>query len=316
MSHYHQHSREDKHTHNEQNKSNINITQHNNIHHKEDHSDNLKKLKMVFLIMIVFSFIELIGAIQTHSLALLSDFSHMLTDSLSLIIAISMSLLSIKPANNKFSYGHGRADTIGALINSLFMIGIIIFILYEGIHRIFSPHTVNGLGVLFIAFIGFVVNLISFKILHSGHNHSLNNKAALIHVLGDLLGSLIAMIAGICIYFTGYYLIDPILSILVSIVMFFPTIKILKSSFKIIMEGVPEHIVFEKVGESIEKIEKVKSVHDLHIWTMDSQDIALTAHVVIPELNSWDAVLEEIQLVLLKEYNISHVTIQPEKEIF
>lgn len=122
------------------------------------------------------------------------------------------------------------------------------------------------------------------------------------------------MVAGIAIYLTGASILDPLLSILVSIIMFFPTLKILKASFRIVMEGVPHEITFEDVGKTIENIEKVKSVHDLHVWTMDSQDVALTAHVVIPDLKSWDDVLKNIQLELLNKHNISHVTIQPEKE--
>ena len=318
MNSYHQHSSHDEESHGKNNKSNINIKSHNFHDPVEDNSENIKNLKTVLGLIFTFSIVELIGSIETHSLALLSDFSHMLTDSFSLIVAIFMSSLSLKPANNNYSYGHGRADTIGALINSLFMLGIIFFIFLEGIHRIFSPETTNGAGVFLIALIGFIINLVSFKILHGKHNHdhdqSLNNKAAVLHVLGDLLGSFVAMVAGIAIYLTGASILDPLLSILVSIIMFFPTLKILKSSFRIVMEGVPHEITFEDVGKTIENVEKVKSVHDLHVWTMDSQDVALTAHVVIPDLKSWDDVLKNIQLELLNKHNISHVTIQPEKE--
>lgn len=313
MSNFHQHSKNDLHTHDESNKSNINIELHDFHQPKHHHKESLNKLKIVLCLTLVFAVVELIAALKTHSLALLSDFSHMLTDSLSLLIAISMAALSIKPANKNYSYGHGRADTVGAFVNALFMLSIIIFIFYEGVTRIIHPEPVNGKGVLIVAALGLLVNIIAFKILHSGHNHdSLNNKAALLHVMGDLLGSVIAIIAGAAIYFTGLTIIDPLLSIFVSFVMLIPTINIIKSSVKIIMEGVPDNICYESVGASIEKMDKVASVHDLHIWIMDSQDVALTAHVVIPDLQAWNEVLKDIQEVLLKEYKITHVTIQPE----
>lgn len=313
MSKFHQHSANDLHTHNEHNKSNIDL--HNFHKPKHHHKESLNKLKIVFCLTLTFAFVELIAALQTHSLALLSDFSHMLTDGLSLLIAISMASLSIKPANKNYSYGHGRADTIGAFINALFMLSIIIFIFYEGIMRVMHPEPVNGKGVVIVAVLGLIVNIIAFKILHSGHNHgSLNNKAAMLHVMGDLLGSVVAIVAGAAIYFTGYTIIDPLLSIFVSLIMLVPTVNIIRSSVKIIMEGVPDSICYDTVGSSIESIEKVHSVHDLHIWTMDSQDIALTAHVVIPDLQAWDEVLKEIQALLLNQYKITHVTIQPEKQ--
>lgn len=313
MSKFHQHSANDLHTHNENNKSNIDL--HNFHKPKHHHKESLNKLKIVFCLTLTFAFVELIAALQTHSLALLSDFSHMLTDGLSLLIAISMASLSIKPANKNYSYGHGRADTIGAFINALFMLSIIIFIFYEGIMRVMHPEPVNGKGVFIVAVLGLIVNIISFKILHSGHNHgSLNNKAAMLHVMGDLLGSVVAIVAGAAIYFTGYTIIDPLLSIFVSLIMLVPTVNIIRSSVKIIMEGVPDSICYDTVGSSIENIKKVHSVHDLHIWTMDSQDIALTAHVVIPDLQAWDEVLKEIQALLLNQYKITHVTIQPEKK--
>lgn len=306
---FHKHREEDSHAH-----GISNITNHNKTDHVEshEHHHNDKALKWILGITLGYAFIELGAAFWSKSLALFADFAHMITDSASIFFAIIMAILSKKPANDKFSYGHGRADTIGAFINAIFMVFISIVIIYEAINRLFNPVDVNGLGVIVVSTIGLIVNLIGLKLLHGAE--SLNTKAAFLHILGDLLGTVAAILSGVIIYYGGYMIADPILSIVVSVIILFPAINIIKSAVKILMEGVPNHIDYNEVGHSIKGIKGVKSVHDLHIWTMSSNDVALSAHVLIDELGDWHKILEDIQEILIAKYKIVHVTIQPEME--
>lgn len=306
---FHKHREEDSHAH-----GISNITNHNKTDNVEshEHHHNDKALKWILGITLGYAFIELGAAFWSKSLALFADFAHMITDSASIFFAIIMAILSKKPANDKFSYGHGRADTIGAFINAIFMVFISIVIIYEAINRLFNPVDVNGLGVIVVSTIGLIVNLIGLKLLHGAE--SLNTKAAFLHILGDLLGTVAAILSGVIIYYGGYMIADPILSIVVSVIILFPAINIIKSAVKILMEGVPNHIDYNEVGHSIKGIKGVKSVHDLHIWTMSSNDVALSAHVLIDELGDWHKILEDIQEILIAKYKIVHVTIQPEME--
>ncbi|EPP7234740.1 cation diffusion facilitator family transporter [Shigella flexneri] len=307
MHDFHKHREEDNHAHGEHN-----IKNHDKEHSHDqyEHKHNEKALKWILGITLGYAFVELGAAFWSKSLALFADFAHMITDSASIFFAIIMAILSKKPANEKFSYGHGRADTIGAFINAMFMVFISIVIVYEAINRLFHPVDVNGLGVIVVSTIGLFVNLIGLKLLHGAE--SLNTKAAFVHILGDLLGTVAAIMSGVIIYYGGYMIADPLLSIAVSIIILFPAIKILKSAVKILMEGVPNHIDYNEVGHSIKEVKGVKSVHDLHIWTMSSNDVALSAHVLIDELEDWHESLDNIQEMLIKEYKIVHVTIQPE----
>lgn len=309
MLEFHKHTDHDANAHDVEN-----ISNHHKKNHKCNHHDNHGgALKFILGLTLIYGFIELVAAIWSNSLALFADFAHMLTDSASIFFAIMMAILSKRPANEKFSYGHGRADTIGAFINAVFMIIISLGIIYEAINRFMHPVAVNGLGVIIVSTVGLFVNLIGIKLLHG--SESLNTKAAFIHILGDLFGTVAAIISGVIIYYTGYMVADPILSIIVSIIILFPAISIIRASLKILMEGVPNHINYSEVGYSMKAMTNVASVHDLHIWTMSSNDVALSAHVLIEDFDSWHDTLEKIQEMLVEKYNIVHITIQPEKEL-
>lgn len=312
MSIFNKHYDQDIQTHDHINNHNHN---HSGIKSNKQHAchhahESGMKLKIVLSITFIYALIELIMAIFSKSLALGTDAVHMFTDSFALFLAAYMAKISQKPADHNYSYGRGRADTIGALMNGIFMLIIIGFIIYEGISRFINPIAVNGLSVTLVASIGLCINIISLKLLHGGD--SLNTKAAFLHVLGDMLGSVSAIVAGIIIYYTGYMQADAILSILVSIIILVPTFKILASSIKILMESVPEHISYIKVGEDILSIKEVLSVHDLHIWTMNSEDTSLSAHIIIDDIKKWHSVLNDVQKILLEKHNIHHITLQPE----
>lgn len=310
---FHAHDLEnlEAHTHDDINIANHKECSHNHVF-KQVKDTSKKKLTIIMCMTLLFTIIEFAGAIWSGSLALLSDSFHMLTDSGAILLALFMANLSQKPANPHYSYGHGRSETIGALLNGIFMIGIVIYLLFQAVDRILKPEAVNSVGLISIAFCGLLVNMIAVYILHDAK--SLNTKAALVHVIGDLLGSIAAIVAGIVIYFTNYTIIDPILSILVSLIIAIPAYKIIKKSMHILMEGVPENINYLEVGNSINDISGVVSVHDLHIWNMASDHTCLSAHILINDTTRWNEILVDIQSQLSNKYNIHHVTLQPELE--
>jgi len=309
MGNFHIHHRHDKHVHDD-----INISNHDKCKKHHDYKSlkdsNKKILTIIMVVTMVFATVEFFGGIWSGSLALISDSFHMITDSAAILLALVMASISQKPANNKYSYGHGRAEVIGALFNGLFMIGVIAYLIYEGINRIITPQPIQSIALILIASGGLLVNLFAIYMLKD--SHSLNTKAALIHVIGDLLGSIAAIAAGIIIYFTGMTIFDPIISLIVSAILIYPTYNILKQSFHILMDGVPLHINYEDVGLAIDEINGVISTHDLHIWTMTSEHVSLSAHVQIKSMTEWDSILSNIQLMLAEKFGITHVTLQPE----
>lgn len=304
----------DSHHHEQDAHSPNNVANHKHHHHTDysalqDKSINL--LKIVILLTFGFAIIEVIGGYLFNSLALISDAAHMFTDSSSLLIALIMAYFAKLPADHNHSYGHGRAEVIGALFNALFMFVVIGFIAWESFMRFKQPEEVKALQMIIIATIGLIINIGVFYVL-SKDNHNMNIKAALLHVIGDLLGSVAAIVAGIVIYFTNWNLIDPILSLLIAMILIPSTIGILKKSIHILAEGVPHELDFYEVGKTLETVEEFESVHDLHIWMIDSKNFALSAHVDIKDMNMWERGLNNAQKVLFEKYNILHVTLQPE----
>lgn len=280
-------------------------------HHHDHRHASTRALRLAFGLTFGFALVEALGGWWSGSLALLSDAGHMLTDSLALLLAVLMARLSLRPASGRHSYGMGRAEVIGAFVNSLFMVAVIIFIAVEAVSRMLDPQPVNGEGVIGIATIGLLVNLAAAWVLSQGA-HSLNSRAALLHVLGDLLGSVAAIVAGAVVTFTGWLLIDPLLSLLVGGLILASTWRLLRESLLVLMEGVPAHLNHQVVGMQLAKIDGVAGVHDLHIWNMSAERIALSAHLAIQAPERWPSILFDCQRMLAREFGIDHVTLQPE----
>lgn len=272
---------------------------------------SMRALRWVALLTIGFACVEAVGGWATGSLALLSDAGHMLTDSISLLLALWVAHIGRRPADESHSFGHGRAEVIGAFLNSLFMFGVIVFIAVEAVRRLLEPHAVNGLGVMGIAVAGLLVNVLAVWILSRGA-HSLNSKAALLHVMGDLLGSLAAIASGAIVYWTGWTPADPILSMLVACLILSSTWRLLRKSLAVLMEEVPAELDFNRIGRALGGIAGVRSVHDLHVWTMAADRVALSAHLQVVAPQDWPRILAACQRMLSREYGIDHVTLQPE----
>jgi len=287
-------------------------------HHHDDHghghhhhSATGNKLYFALGLTLSFAVVEAIGGWLSGSLALLSDAGHMLTDAAALLLAAFAGWLSKKPPTKKHSYGLMRAEIVAALVNGLFMLLIVFGIIQAAFNRFQEPSSIDALSVIIVASIGMLINIAVAWVLSRGEEN-LNTKAALLHVMADLLGSVAALFSGIIIYFTDWLIIDPLLSLLICVLILFSTYHLLKEVLNVIMEAVPAHIDLQQVGISMASSEQVVSVHDLHIWTLSSGKVALSAHIVLHDMKNWSAVLAELQKLLHDQFSIEHVTLQPE----
>jgi cobalt-zinc-cadmium efflux system protein len=296
-------------SHDDENQSNIKHSHHNHLGHLRD--TNSRVLKFCLIITFSFSFIEAVGGYITNSVTLQSDALHMLTDAAGLLIAYFANNISKRPATVNLTFGYGKAEALGAMINCVFTIILTLFLLAEVIYRFFNPVEVKGLGLFVVAGIGFVVNsIIAFTL--AKNSHSLNIKAALIHTLGDLLASIIAIVAGVLIIFTKIDIIDPILSLIVIIILIVSNYSLIKKSAIVLMAGVPEYLSYEQVGKDLAAIDGVIGVHDLHIWYLTANAAALSAHIVASNPLNWEQILNNCQRMLKNKHQIEHITLQYE----
>jgi cobalt-zinc-cadmium efflux system protein len=278
-------------------------------HSKEVSNQNL--LLIALVLTLGFSGVEGAAAYFANSLALISDAGHMVTDAAALGLALLAQIISRRPPSPKHSFGFGRAEALAAFVNSIAMLALVAWIMFEAISRFYDPHQVDGLTVTIVAAIGLVMNIVVAWVL-SRDKKSVNTRAALVHVMGDLLGSIAALIAGIVIQLTGWMPIDAILSILVSLLILKSTISILKESYHFLMEGVPLHIDYLQVGTDLKMVPGVLAVHDLHVWEMTPSFPALIGHIEIERISEWPQIMARINEMLLNKHGIDHVTLQPE----
>lgn len=282
---------------------------HAHHHHHAGPTHSQRRLLWALLITGGFGLVELAGGFWSGSLALISDAGHMFTDTGALLLALIANLIGQRPANYDKSYGYARAEIIGALVNGITMLGLVGWIFIEAVQRLLHPNTVNGMGVMVIAVIGLCVNIASAWQLSHDHDN-LNSRAAFIHVLGDLLGSAAAIVAGAVIYFTGWQPIDPILSVLVCLLILRSTWSVLRQSINVLMESVPAGLDLHDIGHALAAEDGVIEVHDLHIWRISGNRIALSAHLLIHHHDSWPALLNRLNYLLKIRYGINHVTLQ------
>lgn len=288
----------------------------NNHGHSHTHSANKKTLTISMVIITAYMVIEVIGGLITNSLALLADAGHMLSDAISLFIALMAFKFSSKLADYGKTYGYKRFEILAAVINGATLILISAYIIYEAIERFQNPSEIASGGMLIIAFIGLMVNALVAWIMMRGADvkDNLNMRGAYLHVISDMLGSVGAIIAALLIMFFGWGWADPLASVVVSVLVLRSGYLVTKSSVHVLMEGTPENVEVEKVTEKILKTDGINGIHDLHIWTITSGLNALTCHAVVDEKMS----IGESEMMLrkiehdLEHLNIHHVTIQLE----
>lgn len=285
---------------------------HGHAHgHHHGHAAGSTALLLALGLTLGFSLVEALAGWWAGSLALLGDAGHMLTDSVALALAAFAARISQRPPSQRLSYGLGRMEAIAALINGLLMLAVVAAIVWHAVERLITPQAVAGGAVTVVALIGLAINLVAAWLLSRGGN-DLNTRAALLHVMGDLLGSVAALAAGIIIQLTGWMPIDPLLSVLICGLILASTLGLLRQVFTTLLEGVPESLSLPEVGRTMAAVDGVGSVHDLHIWSLGAGRTALTAHVVIANASDWPAVLHRLQSTLLSDFGIAHATLQPE----
>jgi len=259
--------------------------------------------------------VEVVGGIYSGSLALLADAGHMLTDTASLFIAWLAARLAARPADTLRSYGYHRMQILAAFMNGMAFIAIVVWIVIEAVRRFLSPIHVHGEMMISVAAVGLLVNLIAFWLLHSGDHHDLNLRAALLHVLGDLLGSVAAIVAAGVILATGWMPIDPLLSIVVALLILRSAWNVVSKAGHILLEGTPEDLDAVHIREVLkEEIAEVEDVHHIHIWSLTPTYPILTLHVNLKPGSDYVLALQRIKQVLVKHFNIQHSTVQLELE--
>lgn len=293
-----------------------NHTHHHNHTHNHVHTNNKKVLAISFIIIGLFMIVEILGGFIANSLALLSDGLHMFSDTVSLGVALIAFIYAEKNATSTKTFGYKRFEVLAALFNGITLLIISGVIIIEAIRRFFNPIKVQSTEMFIISVIGLIVNIIVAIIMFKSGDtsHNLNMRGAFIHVLGDLLGSLGAIIASILIYVFNFTIADPIASILVSIIILKSAIGISRSSLNILMEGTPSDVNLDKIISTIINHNEIYNVHDYHVWTISNDMNALSCHAVVSETMSvqdCEGLLKKIEHELL-HLNIQHMTIQLE----
>lgn len=283
--------------------------------HDHNHTDsgNSKRLLAAFIITATFMVAEVVGGLLSGSLALLADAGHMLTDAAALFVALMAVSFARKKPNARHTFGYLRFTTLAAFVNALTLLVITAFIVWEAIRRFYEPQPVAGVPMLVVAIGGLLANIVAFWLLHRGSEEkNINVRAAALHVLGDLLGSVGAIIAALIILFTNWTPIDPILSILVSCLVLRSAWSLMKESIHELLEGTPSKISIEALKKDLTmNIPEVRNIHHVHIWQIGEKPMMTLHAQVIPPYDH-DALLKQIQAYLLKNYQIDHSTIQME----
>ncbi|HWK21477.1 MAG TPA: cation diffusion facilitator family transporter [Ureibacillus sp.] len=281
---------------------------HNHHHHK-----NKKALLISFFIISSFVIVVFIGGLLTNSLTLLSDAGHMLSDALSLGIGLLAFKLGEKAVNSNMTFGYKRLEILAAFFNGLLLVGLALVIIYEALQRFANPEEVSSLGMLGVAITGAIVNIIVAFILTRGDTtENINLRAAFMHVMGDLLGSVGAIIASILILLFGWSIADPIASLLISIIILRNGMEITTVSFHILMEGIPMNMDVKKIREALLSIKGVVGIHDFHVWSITSDFPTVTCHLEIVR-NEHDKVIKDALKILHDDFHIEHATIQVER---
>lgn len=275
-----------------------------------------KRLWLIFTLSVSYMIAEIFGGIWTHSLALLADAGHMAIDSAGIGLGLFAAWISLKPPNEKKTFGYYRAEILAAFINGMLLIGISIFIVIEAWERFSNPKEIQGAVMSWVALGGLVVNIIGMKLLHRHSHDNLNLRAVWLHLLSDFLGSLSAIFAGLAVWKLGWSWADSVSSLVIAVLILVGAWRLVSEAIHILLEGVPSQMDTTKIKAALEKVSGVKGVFDLHVWTVGSRVPALSCHVAISEKEEHAALLKKLNEVLLREFSIHHSTIQLEPEGF
>ncbi len=282
--------------------------------HNHGAGASTRRLAMALGLTTAFLIAELVGAFVFDSLALLSDAAHMFTDSAALAIALAAVKIGQRPPDDQRTFGYRRFEILAAAFNAILLFAVAGYVLIEGIGRFFDPRPVDSIGMLIVASIGLVVNLISMRILAGGKEDSLNVKGAYLEVWADMLGSIGVIGAAIAIYFTRLNWIDPIVAIAIGLWVLPRTWTLLSDTAHILLQGVPRGFDLKAIRAAMGEVAGVTGVHDLHLWSVAGDDASLTAHVAIAEGCKAEAIRRALTEMLEGRFEIHHATIQAESE--
>lgn len=271
-----------------------------------------RALTLVLVVTAAFMVVELVGGILANSLALLADAGHMFTDVGALVLALFAAWLARRPAPPEKTYGYLRAEILAALVNGGVLLVLAFLIVRDAIGRFAAPPQVEPRILMSVAAVGLAVNIFGAIMLHRGHQHSLNVRGAYFHVLGDLLGSIGALAAGLIILTTGWYLADPVISLGIALLILIGAFRLLRESTDVLLEATPRHISLSAVERQIRTVPGVDGVHDLHVWTLTSGVVAMSGHAIVCEPGRNQQVLEAVQ-ERMGDLGIHHVTLQIER---
>jgi cobalt-zinc-cadmium efflux system protein len=273
-------------------------------------------LTLVLSLTAVYMVAEAIGGWWTGSLALLADAGHMFTDVAALALALTAVWFGSRPATSKKTFGYYRLEIIAALVNGVALVVISLFIFYGAYERWLAPPVVRTGPMILVASGGLVINLICAWILHSRDEIDLNIRGASMHVMGDALGSVAAILAGVCMSLFGWYAADAVFSVFISLLIIWGSMRLIRESTNVLLEGTPAHINLAAVEDEILATVGVSAVHDLHVWTITSGREALSAHVIHATTISQPDLLRELRTKLHDRFGVDHLTIQMETPDF
>ena len=285
-------------------------------HRHDRSSDSSRRLRIVLLLTAGYMIAEVFGGWLTGSLALLADAGHMFTDAAALILALTAVWFGSRPATPKKTFGYYRLEIIAALVNGVALVLIALLIFYGAYQRWLEPPVIRSGPMILIASGGLVINVICAWILHSRDEVDLNMRGAWLHVMGDALGSVAAILAGVFMLFFGWYAADPLFSVLISLLIIVGSIRLIRESTNVLLEGTPAHINLAAVEDAILATDGVNNVHDLHVWTITSGREALSAHVIHAYNTSQPDLLKELRSKLHDRFGVDHLTIQMETPDF
>ena len=303
MGHHHANSHDHSHDH-----------RHSHGHHHHHGSGSAKRLLVVLVLTALYMVAELVGGVVSHSLALIADAGHMLSDVAALGLSLFAAWISRRPATPKRSYGYYRTEILAALANAATLIAISVWVCIEAYHRLHAPPEVAGRTVMAVATGGFVINLAGMWVLHGGREENLNVRGAWLHVATDALGNIGTVIAGALVAYAGLAWADPVASVLIALLVVWSSWALLAESVEVLMESAPSGIDPDRVRESLHQVRGVQAVHDLHIWSITSGQVALSAHVEVDGCRPDREVLPELCGALRDGFGITHVTLQLESE--
>ena len=282
-------------------------------HHSAGNKKNTRRLAWALVIIAAFMVVEIAGGIISGSLALLADATHMLTDALALALALAAQFLARRPADDKLHFGYRRAQVLAAFTNGILLTFLLAWIVVEALQRAVNPVSVDASLMLWIAIAGLGANILAFMILHRRHEEDLNMRGAVLHVLGDLLGSVAAIVAALVIRFTGWMQIDPILSILVAALIGVSAIRLVRETGYILLEGAPDRINVSDLKKGLIEAEpRIDDIHDVQISQITPDQLRLTMHVCVKSAEESADVLAKTKNFISDRYHIDYSTIQVE----